>query len=496
MRWVQGRKINGTESLRSSLTEMPKGTPNCGYEHAEQNLSVWASDPPYRKLKREASLRIMHQRCAGLDVHKRTVVACRLRLNEPGAVEREVRTFGTTTSALLLLVDWLLAWGLTQVALESTGEYWKPVYNLLEGNMNVVLVNAQHVKHVPGRKTDVQDAEWLAEWLSYGLLKPSFIPAKPPCDLRDLTRYRTTLVEERARLVNRVQKLLGPRGRPANIKLASVATDVLGVSGRRMLAALVAGQSDPTALAELAKGRLRTKLPPLHQALTGVVDEHHRYLLAQQRAHIDFLDEQIDDFAQEIGRRLAQMSQPTPPTAAGDPAQPDPPASASLTWQQAITLLDSAPGVDTKAAEAVLAEMGIHRRQFPSANHLAAWAGVAPGNHQSGGKWHSSRIRNGNRTLRTLLIQIAWAAVRKKGTDLSALYHRLAARRGKKRAIVAVAHRLVSSFYHMLDRQQPYQDLGIDYFDQRTKGLNVDRLLRLLQKLGFSASIEPLAATA
>jgi transposase len=434
-------------------------------------------------------MRMLQQRCAGLDVHKRTVVACRLRLNEQDAVEREVRTFGTMTGELLLLVDWLLSWGVTQVAMESTGEYWKPVYNLLEGNVTVVLVNAQHVKHVPGRKTDGQDAEWLAELLSYGLLKASFIPAKPQRDLRDLTRYRTTLVEERARLVNRVQKLL----EGANIKLAAVATDVLGVSGRRMLEALVAGQSDPAVLAELAKGRLRNKLPELRQALTGVVGEHHRYLLAQQLAHIDFLDEQIDDFAQEIGRRLAQMSAPPPPMAGDDAEQPAAPA---LTWQRAVSLLDSAPGVDQKAAEAVLAEMGINMQQFPSPDHLAAWAGVAPGNHQSGGKRSTSRIRQGNRALRTTLIQIAWAAVRKKGTYLSALYHRLAARRGKKRAIVAVAHPLTISFFHMLDKQQPYHDLGADYFDQRTKGLKVDRLLRLLNKLGYAASIEPIPESA
>jgi transposase len=406
-----------------------------------------------------------------------------------------VRTFGTMTGELLQLVDWLLAWEVTQVALESTGEYWKPVYNLLEGNVTVVLVNAQHVKHVPGRKTDVQDAEWLAELLSYGLLKSSFIPAKPQRELRDLTRYRTTLVEERARLVNRVQKLL----ESANIKLAAVATDVLGVSGRRMLEALVAGQSDPAALAELAKGRLRNKLPELRQALTGVVDGHHRYLLAQQLAHIDFLDEQIDDFGQEIGRRLVQMSEPAPPptaAAGGDLAQPGAPASAALTWQQAITLLDTAPGVDIKAAQAVLAEMGINMQQFPSADHLAAWAGVAPGNHQSGGKRYASRIRQGNRSLRTTLIQIAWAAVRKKGTYLNALFHRLAARRGKKRAIVAVAHALTISFFHMLDRQQPDHDLGADYFDQRNKGLKVDRLLRLLNKLGYLATIEPIPVPA
>jgi transposase len=433
-------------------------------------------------------MRLIHQACAGLDGHKRTVVACRRRLTEQGVIEREVQTFGTMTAQLLQMVDWLLAWGVTQVAMESTGEYWKPVYNLLEGNVSVVLVNAQHGKHVPGRKTDVQDAEWLGELLSYGLLKPSFIPAKPQRDLRDLTRYRTTLVEERTRLVNRVQKLL----ESANIKLASVASDVLGVSGRRMLEALVAGQGDPATLAELAKGRLRSKLAELRQALTGLVDEHHRYLLAHQLGHIDFLDEQIDDLAQEIGRRLDQMSQPVPPPAPTAGSDPEPPGPADA----ALTLLDTAPGVDKKVAQAVLAEMGINPHQFPSADHFAAWAGVTPGNHQSGGKRYSGRIREGNRALRTTLLQAAWAAVRSKGTYLSALYHRLTARRGKKRAIIAVARHLAISFYHMLDRQQPYHELGTDYLDQRTKGVKVDRLLRLLHKLGYAAIIEPIPVAA
>jgi transposase len=226
-------------------------------------------------------MRLINARCAGLDVHKRTVVACQLLVTDEGQVMSEVRTFGTMTADLLVLVDWLSEGQVTHVVMESTGDYWKPVFNLLEGNFEVLLVNAQHVKHVPGRKTDVQDAEWLAELLSYGLLKPSFIPAKPQRDLRDLTRYRTNLVEERARMVNRVQKLL----ETANIKLASVATDVLGVSGRRMLAALVAGENDAAVMAELAKGRLRTKMPELQKALTGVVDDHHRFLLAQQLAH-------------------------------------------------------------------------------------------------------------------------------------------------------------------------------------------------------------------
>ena len=436
-------------------------------------------------------MRLINARCAGLDVHKRTVVVCRLLVTEDGQVTSEVRTFWTMTADLLALVDWLSDGQVTHVAMESTGDYWKPVFNLLEGNFNVLLVNAQHVKHVPGRKTDVNDAQWLAELLSYGLLKPSFIPAKPQRDLRDLTRYRSNLVEERARIVNRVQKLL----ETANIKLAVVATDVLGVSGRRMLAALVAGESDAAVMAELAKGRLRTKMPELQKALTGVVDDHHRFLLAQQLAHIDFLDEQIVELGEEIARRLDVMAQmplsaPTPPSdskSVEGEEELSPPS-----WHEALLLLDSSPGVDIRAAQAILAEIGLNMAQFPTADHLASWAGLAPGNYQSGGKRSSGRTTKGNRTLRTIMTQVAWAAVRKQGTYVKSLYHRLAARRGAKRAIVAVAHSLLVSFYHMLARHQPYQELGADYFDRRRKTSRVDWYLNQLAKLGYAASIEPL----
>ncbi len=436
-------------------------------------------------------MRQVYKKCAGLDVHKKTVVACRVQIDEQGEWHQEVRTFGTMTCDLLQLVDWLLAGGVTHVALESTGEYWKPVYNLLEGCVEVLLVNAQHVKHVPGRKTDVKDAEWLAELLVHGLLKASFIPDKPQRDLRDLTRYRVTLVEERARVINRVQKVL----ENANIKLASVATDVLGVSGRRMLEALVDGTADAATMAELAKGRLRNKIPLLQQALTGVVDEHHRFLLAQHLAHIDFLDEQIEAVSEQIGKQMQEMPElppPSPPLPDHEGEVTDTPLVAPLTWQAAADILDSSPGVDQKAASQVLAEMGIDMRQFPSANHLSAWGGLAPGNRQSGGKRFHARISDGNRQLRKVMVQCAWAAVRVKDSYFSALYHRLAARRGKKRAIVAVAHSMLVSFYHMLSKRQPYQDLGADYFDQRSKGVKTDWLLKQLNKLGYTAKLEPL----
>jgi len=361
------------------------------------------------------------------------------------------------------------------------------------------LVNAERVKHVPGRKTDVQDAEWLGELLVYGLLKPSFIPAKPQRDLRDLTRYRTKLVQERARVVNRAQGAPEKLLENANIKLASVATDVLGVSGRRMLTALVAGERDAVVMAELAKGKLRNKIPALRKALTGIVDEHHRYLLAQQLSHIDFLDEQIEDITAEIARRLARMS--GPPASSDDApsiheveeTKPED-KETSLSWQEAVEIADSLPGVNERAATAILAEMGIDMNQFPSADHLSAWAGLAPGNHQSGGKRFSGRTRKGSRQLRTLMVQAAGSAVRTKDTYVNAMYHRLAGRRGKKRAIVAVAHSLLVSLYHMLVRRQPYLDLGAGYFDSRRKEAKVDRLTHQLQKLGFSVHIEPVSA--
>lgn len=438
-------------------------------------------------------MRIMYQRCAGLDVHKKTMVACRRRLNAAGEWESDVQTFATMTADLLGMMDWLLAWEVELVVMESTGEYWKPVFNLLEGNVEVWLVNAKHVQQVPGRKTDVSDAEWLAELLSYGLLKPSFIPPQPQRDLRDLTRYRVTQVRERARVVNRLQKLL----ENANIKLASVATDVMGVSGRMMLDALVGGQTEPAVMAELAKGRLRNKIPELEKALAGVVRPHHRFLLAQQLAHIDFLDEQIETLGAEISRRLAAMSQP--------PAGPDKPdtavaatdeaavtASDCLTWEEAVALLDTIPGIDRRAAEAILAEIGLDMSQFGVDARLTAWAGLAPGNHQSGGKRDSGRIRKGNNNLRTLMIQVAHAAKRKKGSYLSSLYHRLAARRGKKRAIVAVARSILVSIFHMLSRRQPYEDLGADYFRQRGKEAKTEYLTRQLRKLGYAVQLEPL----
>ena len=438
-------------------------------------------------------MRIIHRIVAGLDVHKKTVVATRMQVNEEERLVWETKTFGTMTQDLLALLDWLAEWECTHVAMESTGDYWKPVFNVLEGTFEVYLVNAQHVKHVPGRKTDVTDSEWLAELMLHGLLRPSFIPPKPQRALRDLTRYRAKLVQERSRTVNRVQKLL----EGANIKLGSVASDVMGVSGQAMMAELCKGQMSPQEMAQLARGTLRNKIPELEKALTGVVEAHHRFLLGKQLAHIDFLDEQVADISAEIARQLEEMSAPPHTPGEGDPSRSPTTASepddgvAPLTWTEAVVLLDTIPGVNVKTAESILAEMGLDMSRFPTADHLTAWAGVAPGNHESAGKRYSGRRRKGNRPLATTMVQAAWSAVRTKGTYLKSRYHRLAARRGKKRAIVGVARSMLVSIWHMLSYRQPYQELGDDFLDQRRKDAKLNYLTRQLEKLtGGSVQIK------
>lgn len=410
---------------------------------------------------------ILYPCCAGLDVHKKDVVACRISKDQNGEQTMEVRTFSTMTPDLLGLNDWLAAGGVTHVALESTGVYWQPVYNLLESQFDLMLVNPRHFKNVPGRKTDVKDAQWLAELLQVGLLRPSFVPPPAQRDLRELVRHRSTLIAERATLCNRVQKVL----EGANIKLASVATDVLGVSGRAMLEALVAGERDPQVLAELAKGRLRNKKALLEQALTGHFTGNQGFILTHLLGLIDALEESTDAFDKKI-------------------------ETDSRPFAEAVEHLDTIPGVGQAVAEVLVSEVGTDMSRFATPAHLAAWAGVAPGNNESAGKRLSSRVRQGNRALRSALLQAAHAAAHQKNTSLSAQYRRIAFRRGPKKAAVAVAHTILVIAYRLMERGEDYQELGGDYFDKRRPDDTVRRLTQRLEQLGYQVSQNPQAAQA
>jgi transposase len=445
---------------------------------------------------------IVNPRCAGLDVHKRTVVACCLVTGPSGEKVRHLRTFSTMTADLLALGDWLAGLDVEQVAMESTGEFWKPVYNLLEDRFTLLVVNAQHIKAVPGRKTDVRDAEWIAELLRHGLLRGSFIPPLPQRDLRDLTRQRTTLVRERVSVVQRLQKVL----EWANLKLAGVATDVLGQSGRAMLEAIVAGQADPAALADLALGRLREKRAALEQALAGRVRDHHRFLLASHLAHIDFLDEQIATFDARIAAQIepAAPDDPAGPgaepagdgergTAADGPSTGQPATAAPVPWAEAVAWLDTIPGVGQRTAEVLVAEIGTDLSRFASPAHLASWAKVAPGTHESAGKRRAVGIGAGNRWLRETLVQAAHAAVKVKGSFLRAVYQRVAGRRGTKKAIIAIAHKLVTIIYMLLTKRQPYREVSATDLDERRREHLVHRMQRRLERLGYAVHLEPVA---
>jgi len=404
---------------------------------------------------------VVYTQCAGLDVHKKTVVAAIIVPDGQGGLHKETRTFGTMTVDLLALSDWLMGHGVTHAAMESTGEYWKPPFNILESNFEVMLVNAQHVKAVPGRKTDINDAEWLADLLRHGLLRASFIPPVGQRELRELTRHRSNFVRERATLVNRVQKVL----ESANIKLASVASDVMGVSGRAMLAALIEGHASPAEMADLAKGKLREKREQLVKALEGRVKPHHRFILTELLCQIDNVEEAVSHFDEQIQLLC-------------------------VPFEVAIALLDTIPGVARQTAEIIVSEIGIDMSRFPSAAHLAAWAGVAPGNNESAGKRRSGKTRKGNQALGVALNQAAHGAAHTKGTYLSAQYHRLAGRRGKKKAILAVAHSILVIAYHLIKRQEPYRELGGDYFDQRRPEATAKRLVKRLQQLGYEVVIQ------
>jgi transposase len=409
-------------------------------------------------------MEVVHERSCGLDVHKRTVVACLLTLGERGQPAREVRTFGTMAADLVQLREWLAAAGCRHAAMESTGVYWKPVYNALEGAVELLVVNAQHVKMVPGRKTDVSDAEWLADLLRHGLLRGSFVPPAPQRELRELTRYRAALVRERATEVNRLQKTL----EGANLKLASVATDILGVSGRAILEAVAAGESEAAVLAGLARGRLREKRTELERALAGQVKPHHRLLIAEHLEHIGYLNEAIARVSREIEERLRP-------------------------FEDTLARLQTVPGVGLRTAEVLMAEVGTDMSRFPSHGHLASWAGLCPGSNESAGKRKSGKTRKGSPWLRSALVEAAWAASHSKRTYLSAQYHRLAARRGGKRAVVAVAHTLLVIVYHLLSRGEAYTELGGNYFDERDRWQVERRLVRRLEALGYAVSLQPAA---
>ena len=402
-------------------------------------------------------MQVVYNRCAGLDVHKKTVVACVITPKSPSGWHKEIRTFTTMTQDLLKLSDWLTSHDCTHVAMESTGEYWRPVFNILEGTFEVMLVNARHIKAVPGRKTDIKDSQWIAELLQHGLLRASFIPPVEQRDLRDLTRHRSNFIRERVNLVNRVQKVL----EAANIKLASVASDVMGVSGRAMLAAIVEGSAGPELMADLAKGTMRKKHDLLIQALEGRVRPHQRFILAQLLCQIDSIDETIKCFDQQIEEYC-------------DP------------FEQAVELIDTIPGIARRTAEIIISEIGIDMSRFPSAEHLAAWAGVAPGNYESGGKTLSTSTRKGNRSLRTILVQAAHALAHTK-TYLAAQFRRISGRRGKKRAAVAVAHSILTIAYHLISRQEPYKDLGADYFDKQRPESVLKRLVKRARKTWLSS---------
>jgi transposase len=449
----------------------------------------------------EEDMEVVYRRCCGIDIHKKVIVACLIMLTASGERHTEIRTFGTVTKELLDLLDWLTAAECTHVAMESTGVYWRPIYNILEGHFELLVVNAQHIKAVPGRKTDVRDAEWIADLLQHGLLKGSYIPSAPQRDLRELTRYRVSLVQDRARAVNRLQKTL----EDTNIKLGDVASDIMGKSARAMLEALLAGQSDPSRLADLARGRMKAKRAQLEEALVGTVKLHHRFLLTEELVLIDTLDEAIERVSREIEQRFDPPPDPSEGTESqasqvkqDQTVQPDadrvrveqPQDLQRLSWKDAVVLLDSIPGINQRIAEGILAEIGIEMSRFPTAAHLASWAGMCPGSNESAGKRLSGKTRKGSPWLRHLLVEAAHAASHTKNTYLRALYHRLKARAGAKKALMAVGHAILVMIYRMLDRHIPYQELGGNYFDEHERQAVEKRLVRRLEKLGYQVSLQ------
>jgi transposase len=400
-------------------------------------------------------MEVLYPRCAGLDVHQASVVAC-VRIANGARASHEVRTFETTTKGLLALADWLREAGCTHVAMESTGVYWKPVWHVLEGDFELVLANASHIRNVPGRKTDVNDATWIADLLAHGLIRGSFVPPAEVQELRDLTRTRKQLVRELARHTQRIQKTL----EDANIKIVGIISDILGTSGRAFLEAIIAGEDDPQTLADLARGRLKADREKIVEALRGRVQAHHRFMLKLHLEQIRSLEKAIAEIEGRLGERLEP-------------------------FREEVKLLVTIPGISQTAAHVIASEMGLDMTRFASADSLISWAGLCPRSDQSAGKRRSTRIRKGAPWLKTTLIQAAWAAVRTKNSYLRAMFHRLKARRGAMKAVVAVAAAMLRSAYYMLTRHMPYQDLGPSYFEKKTRTRTATRLLKRLKDLGI-----------
>lgn len=421
---------------------------------------------------------VLYERVAGLDVHKETVVAC-MRIMTGSKVTRDCRTFETTTAGLLALLAWLGELGCTHVAMESTGVYWKPVWNILsDGDFELMVANAAHIKNVPGRKTDVNDAIWIADLVACGLIRASFVPAEEFQELRSLSRARKQLTREQTSHVQRIQKTL----EEANIKLDSVISDIMGVSGRRMIEAMIAGVRNPTKLAELAHQRIKASPKALYDALHGRLTDHHRFMLRLHLAQYDALAASIAELDREVDALVVRMDKEV--------------EAGQATFRSLIMLLCTMPGVSTLAATTILAEIGRDMSRFPTAGHLVAWAGLCPGQNESAGKRKSSRLRKGAPWLKTMLVQCAWAASRKKHSYYKAQFNRLRAKRGPKKAICAVAASMLTAIYHMLKEGTVHQDLGADHFDRRPAEIKAKRLVAQLTKLGFQVQIQPLAEAA